>query len=300
MAFEPSNNTSLQKTSNPHNTLIFLSGLTDGFLTIPYFTTLLRVLPSSYSLVHPLLSSCYSGWGISSLDQDVEEIAPCVEYFKKTRPGGKIVLMGHSTGCQDVMHYLTSPGANDRPKVNGAILQAPVSDREAIQMMMDSDAYDASVKTASDFVEMGCGDDCLPLSLTKGFIPKTPVSAKRWLSLTSPAPGHLGEDDYFSSDLGTERLAGSFGRVGAMGVPLCIVFSGNDEGVPASVDKEGLVKSWTNVVKETGGVISEGSGVVPGASHNLNGNPEEVVDDMLNRVRKLLDEIEGTNPASKV
>ena len=286
MAFEPGDNT-----SDPQNTLIFLSGLTDGFLTVPYFTTLHSKLPASYTLVHPLLSSCYTGWGISSLDQDVKEIAPCVEYFKMSRPGGKIVLMGHSTGCQDVMHYLTSPPAHERPMIDGAILQAPVSDREAIHMVMSSQAYDVSVQTASSFVEMGRGDDCLPLALTEGFIPKTPVSAKRWLSLASPAPGHLGEDDYFSSDLGAERLAGTFGRVGALGVPLCILFSSKDEGVPGSIDKEQLVLNWMKVVKETGGVVSEGSGLVPGASHSLRGDPEEVVDDMLRRVVRFLEEL---------
>lgn len=38
--------------------------------------------------------------------------------------------MGHSTGCQDTMHYLLTKHF-DTP-IDGAVLQAPCSDREAI------------------------------------------------------------------------------------------------------------------------------------------------------------------------
>lgn len=41
----------------------------------------------------------------------------------------KIILMGHSTGCQDAMQYLLTKHS-DTP-INGAILQASCSDREA-------------------------------------------------------------------------------------------------------------------------------------------------------------------------
>lgn len=43
-----------------------------------------------------------------------------------------IVIMGHSTGSQDVIHYLTSPITNDNPRefVEGGIMQAPCSDRQ--------------------------------------------------------------------------------------------------------------------------------------------------------------------------
>jgi hypothetical protein len=38
--------------------------------------------------------------------------------------------MGHSTGSQDVIHYLTSPGYSKREPVSGGIMQAPASDRQ--------------------------------------------------------------------------------------------------------------------------------------------------------------------------
>jgi hypothetical protein len=39
-----------------------------------------------------------------------------------------IVLMGHSTGSQDVIHYLSSTAPV--PPVEGGIMQGPASDRE--------------------------------------------------------------------------------------------------------------------------------------------------------------------------
>lgn len=41
-----------------------------------------------------------------------------------------IVIMGHSTGSQDVAHYLST---RSTPQVIGGILQAPISDRHEIE-----------------------------------------------------------------------------------------------------------------------------------------------------------------------
>jgi len=109
-----------------------------------------------------------------------------------------------------------------------------------------------------------------------------PVTASRWLSLASP--NRDSEEDMFSSDLSEERLMGIFGAL-PTGLPLCILYSGDDEYVPKTVDKEGLLKKWIGIVKKGKGVIDEEfSGVIEGASHNLAGNKEEVVQDLVRRV----------------
>ena len=196
--------------------------------------------------------------------------------------------MGHSTGCQDVMHYLLSPGFDARPKIDGAVLQASVSDRESMLTMLGQETYDSGVKVAQAYVEDGRGEDILPCSVTEMF-PRTPISARRWLSLTSPGPEHDGEDDYFSSDFSDERLKGTFGKIGATGVPICFAFSGADEYVPGFVDKEGLVAKWERIIREGGGVVDEASGVVRGATHNVaksagERTTEDSVQDLLTRV----------------
>lgn len=85
------------------NLLIWIGGLYDGFLTVKYPTTIAATLVTkapTWTLAQALLSSSYTGWGTSSLVKDAQELAECVSYFRGIKTG-KIVLMGHSTGCQE-------------------------------------------------------------------------------------------------------------------------------------------------------------------------------------------------------
>lgn len=289
VAFEhkPSTSTSTSTSSPPPtNILLWIGGLGGGLLTVPYTSVLAAHLPVSWRIVEVLLSSAYKGWGTATLTQDAGELAACVQYFRRLlgergKGEGRVVLMGHSTGCQDVMEYLVGPGAEQRPQVQGAILQAGISDREAMLEWLGSDVYNHSVQVAREWVAEGRGEDVLPLSVT-GDVFGAPASARRWLSLASP--DMEGEDDFFSSDLPEEKLEGTFGRVGRE-TPLLLLYSGSDQYVPAHVDKGGLVRKWTEIVKEgRGAVDGVNGGVVRGASHGYEGDKEEVVMDMVDRV----------------
>ena len=245
---------------------------------------LAQALPDSYALIEVLLSSAYSGWGTSSLDVDVKEIAQCVAYFRKERPQGNIVLFGHSTGCQDVIHYLIT--GISRPGIDGGILQGAVSDREALVMLIPPKEYEQSIKIAREYLEDGREGDCLPSNVTGTIFPG-PVSASRWLSLASPAPDHAGQDDYFSSDFDDERLKNSFGKAGSTGTPLCILCGDSDPFVPTHVDKERLMESWIKHIKEGGGVADEGCGLIKGGTHTFKekGQPLE---DLIKRILSFL------------
>lgn len=136
-------------------------------------------------------------------------------------------------------------------------------------MTLAPDDYDHLNARAHDFVRAGRGDDVLPRALSAKALPGVPLSARRWLSLASPGPAHEGPDDLFSSDLGDARLARSFGKAGATGVPLCILYGGADEHVPGFVDREKLVGRWVKAVREGGGRVDEGSGVLEGVGHTM-------------------------------
>ena len=277
--------TAFEHTPNPNlgtgqNLLIFIGGLFDGLQTVPYTDTISDALPQTWSLAQVHLTSSYTGWGTSTLQRDAVELAKCVSYFR-TIKSGKIVLMGHSTGCQDVMEYLTGTGRENRPTVDGGIIQAPASDREAIVMEMDPDHYLHSIAVATKMTEDGGADEILPSVELNGFFP-CPVSAKRWLSLASPY--HDGDDDYFSSDLTDERLIKSFGAL-PKGSPVCVLFSGADEYVPKTVDKEAQISRWASIAQRGEGRVDEtNSGVIERATHNLGGDPDEVVGDLVKRV----------------
>lgn len=51
----------------PKNALVFLGGLTDGFMATQYLQTLVDGIGPEWVLVQALFTSSYSGWGTASL-----------------------------------------------------------------------------------------------------------------------------------------------------------------------------------------------------------------------------------------
>jgi pimeloyl-ACP methyl ester carboxylesterase len=271
--------------SDPSNTLIWIGGLGDGLLTVEYPTSIASSLPQDWTLAEVLLRSSYNGWATGRLSRDARELGECVKYFKDLRPGAKVVLMGHSTGCQDIMEYLVGPDAKNQPSVDGAILQGGVSDREAWDDMLKTDEEKEQlrqiVETAKKMIDEGDEKGILP---TKGNMVAealgAPVTAYRTYSLLAKA----GDDDYFSSDLGDEVFEKTFGKV-PKETSICFMLGSEDPYIPKSIDRKALLERWTNIIREGGGVADDkNGGVVDGAHHNLNGDPEEVVQDLVKRV----------------
>ncbi|PLN84693.1 hypothetical protein BDW42DRAFT_161992 [Aspergillus taichungensis] len=299
------------------NSLVFIGGLGDGLATTSYTADLVRALaPTTWSLFTLTLTSSYQGWGLGHLDRDTNEIAQCVQYIQSYKRSqlpsssstGKVVLMGHSTGSQCVLHYLSraNPHAGPapafdpdlvhvmRPAVDGAILQAPVSDREAMQCVLEGGIGDRSAAECRRVYEtmvslareaektrgVGAGDVVLPLELTGVIYPGlTAVSGRRFLSLVSPeSPAAPREDDLFSSDIGDEGLGRTFGMVrerGLLGGGMMVLMSGADQSVPEWVDKEALLARWRRAIDGDGPPIwDERSGLIPNASHALSNDDQ--------------------------
>ncbi|PWY99111.1 DUF1749-domain-containing protein [Testicularia cyperi] len=227
--------------SLPH-TLILVGGLGDTIHSLPYAKCLSAMLHNfNFSLVEPQLSSCLGGYGQSSLEGDAQELAFCVDFLRRTesKRDGKIILMGHFTGCQDTIAYLLSSTRARSPftRIDGAILQAPVSDREDFEVGKAEDSDEMRVgrnrqeTTAKDLVSEGRGhqivSDTAPETFppTKADDPEYPsqdsydsilsrytgnsaavlepaLSAYRFCSLFCKG----GDDDFFSSDLSDEEI----------------------------------------------------------------------------------------------
>lgn len=237
--------------------------------------------------------------------------------------------MGHSTGSQDVMHYLHRPNPLDsKPKfdselehverdaIDGAIMQAAVSDREVIQLVIQMGwrgrtttelqaIWDQLVVMARSAVDSGqSSDTLLPLWMTTaiGYPANTPVSARRFLSLISPnSPQSPEEDDLFSSDLGDEILEQTFGKIakgGLLNGKLMVLSSGSDQSVPEWVDKENLLSRWQKATNDGAGREiwdAEHSGVVPGASHALSNDDQ--AEPRANLVRRVLGYLQDVEKA---
>lgn len=111
------------------------------------------------------------------------------------------------------------------------------------------------------------------------------------MSLASPPPDFAGEDDYFSSDLDDERLSQTFGKIGKAGTPLCILYGEKDQHVPEFVDRVALVERWMTHIRKGDGVVDQGSGVVPGATHTLK-ELDPPMEDLISRALRFLHKLE--------
>ncbi|KAK0732472.1 hypothetical protein B0T21DRAFT_334657 [Apiosordaria backusii] len=235
------------------NALVFIHGLTAGPHTTGH-THLQAALPSDYSIWELRMRSSYSGWGYSSLDNDVRDLARLVRYLCDDLKKEKIVLMGASTGCQDTLEYNNHP--DQLPQVDGYILTSPVSDREAAIAVWSSEALAESLVVAKELIDQGKEYVAMP----KEHIPfvDTPVTPARWWSFAAVG----GAEDYFASDLSDDILATKFGKVEK---PLLILPAEKDEMVPALVDRQALLERWVAAAPK--GIVSELSGFVPDADH---------------------------------
>ncbi|KAK3718845.1 hypothetical protein LTR37_004761 [Vermiconidia calcicola] len=262
------------------NTLLWVGGMFDTMLSVSYPLSIAQGLGPTWSVVTASLFSAGLGWGVSSIARDAEEMAKIVSYLNELRPGGKVVIMGHSTGCQDCMEYVVGKNAEKRPAVNGIILQAPVSDRESLENDLPQAHMHEANQLALKMCREGKDKDAMPNRLTK------------------PAFGRIGITA--RSDLTDERLAGTFGKLPAS-APLLILYSGADASVPASVDKRILVQKWMHITETHGGSVDGiNGGVVEAASHNLNGNPAEVVQDLVRRVNGFITRLDQGQIGSRI
>lgn len=201
------------------HTLVFMAGLSDSLATVPYLALLAdAIAPLDFNLVQPQLSSSLGGFGLSSLEADAQEICLVIEHLgsrtENARPReGKVVIMGHSTGCQDVVHLLSQP--REGIEIDGAVLQAPVSDREFFEMDNPEGSEGlARLKHATALVEQGRGSTLLDRQIDSPRVPATgkrvngpafqdpAMTAYRFWSLNAVG----GDDDFFSSDLSDERM----------------------------------------------------------------------------------------------
>lgn len=99
-----------------------------------------------------------TGYGTSSLHQDVKELDQLLDYLfsepslqqqqssnegstgKQVIVEDEVVLIGHSTGCQDSVFYMKHGRPDLKKRVKGVVLQAPVSDREWLASLPQTEA----------------------------------------------------------------------------------------------------------------------------------------------------------------
>ncbi|WVR03042.1 hypothetical protein IAU60_000031 [Kwoniella sp. DSM 27419] len=212
--------------------VVFIGGLTNGLGAVPFPYTLSDALDKvGWKLVQFHWSSAYGGYGTGSLDRDRQEMEALVKHLR-SEGIQTIVVAGHSTGSQNVMHYLSNPifqesssPETEAIRVQGGIMQAPASDREFLDKLGCRDWFE-QLPEAERLIKEGRGEDLLDKAFCKS--EGMDVNAYRLHSLI----GQGGDDDYFSNDVPDERtapfahsLSTSFGRLAA---PALILYSDGD------------------------------------------------------------------------
>lgn len=267
--------------------LVFVGGLMDGLMTVPYLPQLAEELSKiGFSLIQIEITSSHIGWGTGSLSRDSGEIAHLVNYLRSELGGAREVigLMGHSTGCQNTIHYVTRQPREDVKKfspIDFGILQAPVSDRYSAAQNMTTEEIAESLQVAEKLISEKRHKEIMPSKFTNHFF-GVPINAYRWKSLIAVR----GDDDFFSPDLDQADFDSTFGK---FDIPLLVLYSGADEYVAAEVNKEELMEKWRI---SAGSNWSPYSKIVKGALHNIGpGSAPEAKEDAINSVVKFIQSI---------
>jgi len=218
----------------PSAAVIYIGGMNDGFLSSDYLPSLSRNLPAGWCVIQPLLSSCYTGYGSSSIDNDCTELNTLLKVLKESYRISAFILMGFSTGAQDAVRLLQ---VHPNPMIKGIILQSGISDRQAYHMDRSLGDVEDKLMRATKLVSNNQGDITLP----KSYWPYAPMTARRFVDLIS----FDGADDFFSSDFSDEEMKNKLGHIK---VPTLICLGDQDEYIPKFVNKTNLMARWSKVI----------------------------------------------------
>ncbi|KAH6890516.1 hypothetical protein B0T10DRAFT_605996 [Thelonectria olida] len=239
------------------NALVVIGGLTDGPHTVPVVRPLAKFIEQAqdldYSIFEFRMRSSFTGFGQSNLSNDVADTSAFVKYLRGLGKE-KIVLMGHSTGCQDCMEYTHYDKHGSEP-VDGFILQGGISDRDTLELIMADP--EPSLELAAKMIAEGKADHMMPNDMIPSVL-GAPISAYRFQSLAAKG----GDDDYFSADLEDEKVKTFWSRFQK---PVLVLHSGDDEYVPEKVDQAASNKRY----QAASSLVSPLSGLIPGASHTV-------------------------------
>lgn len=198
--------------------IVLIGGLTDGLMSLSFAEHLSK--KDGVHVAYPVLTSGLTGFGVSSIMQDACELQMLLGHSMLSN-FGKITLVGHSTGCQSILHYICSENFPIDSRIRKIVLQAPVSDRDSFLGPQSLTGPMEVEKYCNDFFQNKgtteiqktaweafqwvqdptIADDCV-YGGPKAVLLGAPLTAGRIRSLLH----RLGSEDYFSTDLSYEEI----------------------------------------------------------------------------------------------
>ncbi len=167
----------------------------------------------------------------------------------------EVYLVGHSTGCQKSIFYLSK--TKNKQNVTGVVLLCPLSDYAAVPLAADKTQFEKALKYARKEV-----DENRPHALlSEEYWPSELIDAQRFISLYTPESS----EEIFTYSHNKEPKA--FQSVES---PMLVVLAGADEYCDRPTEK---LKAWfdrSNVSSKYKSVVIEK------ALHNLKGSEKDV------------------------
>lgn len=183
-----------------------------------------------------------------------DDIAGAITEVERIKPK-KIILLGHSTGCQKIVYYL----AKKRDKrVSQIILLSPMSDYAGIKHSISSENLKDLQKIAQTLVQSGNLHTLLPQTIWPAV-----DDAQRFLSLaTSTSPEELFPYSH------SERKPTELQKIT---IPILVILAEKDEFRDRSVKK---IAAWFDrTIKAPHKVI-----IISNANHSFSGYEKEVTE----------------------
>lgn len=256
--------------------LILIPGLIDGWLTLPYLKPLIDICTSfDQVVIVPNLTSLNGNFGTTSLDQDVDQILALLTYLLMKQINPRLILMGHSTGCQIICRFLEKMAtSNDEgrdkllSKIDTIILQGAVSDPEILQSE-DPDTYHELLQEALVSKNRN-------VILNKPIFGDYQISAQRALDLLQKH----GLEDFFSclheEDLqfSVNRLVNCFSILDssnkrtAKRTKIVFLMGAEDEYLPSLAKWTEMVRRVVKEVEERSNIDCQSS-IIKGANHQM-------------------------------
>lgn len=262
--------------SNPKKVFIFVHGLTSnlfsGRMIFPLvdkdtavlsFNNRGRDIISKLKHLNPSHPKGYdsevAGTAHEVFEDCVDDIQGAVS-FAQSRNVKEVYLVGHSTGCQKSVFYLSK--TKNKQKVSGAVLICPVSDYTTTSIEADKTQYENALKFAQKEVEEGRAHTLIPTE----YWPNELLDAQRFISLYTPDSS---EEVFCYSQKGKEPAI-----LKSVTAPLMPIIAGSDEYLDRpAVELLSWFKANNNSNKYKGVIID-------GALHNLSGYEEKLRDEI--------------------
>jgi pimeloyl-ACP methyl ester carboxylesterase len=208
------------------NKLLFLiGGLGDLLFSVKYFEYLWNKL-EEYKICIPIMRSSGNSFGNTTIWDDVEDIKEILKHIINNNEIKDIFLIGHSTGCQDIL-CLFKKEINKEFPIRKCILQGPVSDRDFVINDINLKNEIKRIENKSNILFKDWNNSELKNSIEVSqylYDNKYPLLIRRFASLYSK----LGDEDWFSFDIESNKLKELYSIIN---IPFLFVFSLNDQYV---------------------------------------------------------------------